>query len=53
MTTAKDFGDGDGDYDRIEALKAAVIQRQFLLDEIVPQPDSGGGGAADDVDDGN
>ena len=53
MTTAKDLEDGDGDYDRIEALKAAVNQRQFLLDELVPEPDSEAGGAADDADDGN
>ena len=53
MSTAEDMRHGHGDCDHIEALNVAVNQRQFLLDELVPEPYSEAGGAADDVDDGN
>ena len=45
MATAKDLQDGPGDYDRIEAMRAAIKQRSFLLDGLVSSPDSD-----DDVD---
>ena len=38
MTTAKDLEDGVGDFDRIEALKLAVNQRRYMLEELVPEP---------------
>ena len=48
MTIAKDLEAGDGDYSRIEALKAAVNQRKFLLDDLVSEPDSEVGDCIDD-----
>ena len=38
MTTAKDLEDGVGDFDRIEALKLAVSQRRYMLEQLVPEP---------------
>ena len=49
METAKELESSD--YDKEEALYAAVEQRKFLLDRIVAAQSSVGGGDDDDADD--
>ena len=39
MATVKDLQDGPGDYDRMEAIRAAIKQRSFLLDRLIFSPD--------------
>ena len=39
MATVKDLQDGPGDYDRMEAIRAAIKQRSFLLDRLISSPD--------------
>ena len=56
METAKDLEEGPGDYDRVEALRAAITQRKFLLDRIItsPEPDDDDGDDRDAaIDDGD
>ena len=42
MATAKELEGGPEFYDRNEALRAAVRQRQYLLNRLVPRPESVG-----------
>lgn len=39
MATVKDLQEGPGDYDRMEAIRAAIKQRSFLLDRLISSPD--------------
>ena len=40
INTAKDLEDGPGDYDKSEALRAAIRTRSILLNDLIPDPDS-------------
>ena len=55
METAKDLEEGPGDYDRVEALRAAITQRKFLLDRLItsPEPDDDGDDRDTAIDDGD
>ena len=55
METAKDLQEGPGDYDRVEALRAAIKQRKFLLDRLIPspEPDDDGDDRDEAIDDGD
>ena len=51
MATAREFTDHPEYYDRNEALRAAVRQRKFLLNRLVPRPESLGDQDVEDSED--